>query len=188
MSPFEILEYPLSDSMINLDSLSSELKALLAILTLFVTILVMLSVVSSFKSPELETMIENLNRLDSESKNKQTQLGCDLIEVQRNEHDHYLQTENIRTLVSELTGEVSRCLDFESRIYKLEEQTKSRISEIKEEFESRISELGYTIDSRLTQMNEKIQALDEVIKRRNPPPPPLPAAPTVPVVPSQAST
>jgi len=181
MTPFETLEYPLSDSMINVDSLSPELKGILAILIVFVTTLVMLSTLSSSKSPDLVKVIEHLNHLDSETKKKQTQLGCDLIEVQRNEHDHYLQTENIRTLVSELTGEVSRCLDFESRIYKVEEQIDSRVSEIKEEFESRISEVGYTLDSRITQMNEKIQALDEIIKRRNPPPPP-------PVVPTQAST
>ena len=195
MTSYQTLEYPLSDTMINIDSLSTEFKALFAILSVFVTTLLMLSAVSSLKTSTSETnkdvslIIEHLNRLDSESKNKQTQLGCDLIEVQHNEHDHYLQTENIRTLVSELTEEVSRCLDFESRIYKLEEQIDTRFSEIKEEFESRISEVAYTVDLRLTQMNEKIQAIDEILKRRNPPPPPPPVVAIAdPVVPTQAST
>jgi len=120
MSPFDILDYQTPEPFwhLQLSKFSAEqIQIGLAFIASFFFSLMMLGYISVLsripnykKVVDAETLVleyrilyegvlERIATLETELKAKDTQIGCELIEVQRNEHDHYLETERLEAAV-----------------------------------------------------------------------------------------
>jgi len=78
-----------------------------------------------------EGVLERIATLETELKAKDTQLGCELIEVQRNEHDHYLETTRLEAAVDE---------EFDANRKDMVEMVDDKIDELKDGLSSVIIE------------------------------------------------
>ena len=78
-----------------------------------------------------EGVLERMAKLETELKAKDTQLGCELIEVQRNEHDNYQETERLEAAVD---------AEFEAQRNDMVEMVDDKIDELKDGLSSFLSE------------------------------------------------
>jgi len=117
MSPFDILDDQMTQPFWHLNlSLNSLQPVGMFIITFFCSILsltvlgvlvripaIILATTSETHAlngaTQYEELLERLTTLEEELKAKDTQLGCELIEVQRNEHDNYKETERLEAAV-----------------------------------------------------------------------------------------
>lgn len=152
MSPFDILDYQMTEPFwhLQLSKISAEqIQIGLAFVASFFFSLMMLVFVGFLsripnykKVVDAETLVleyrtlyegvlERIATLETELKAKDTQLGCELIEVQRNEHDHYLETERLEAAVD---------AEFDANRKDMVEMVDDRIDELKDGLSSVISE------------------------------------------------
>jgi hypothetical protein len=97
-----------------------------------------------------EGVLERIATLETELKAKDTQLGCELIEVQRNEHDHYLETERLEAAVD---------AEFDANRKDMVEMVDDRIDELKDGLSSVISEK--LNDLPISEMSDELTFLRE---------------------------
>ena len=72
---------------------------------------------------QYQELLERLATLEEELKAKDTQLGCELIEVQRNEHDNYKETERLEAAVD---------AEFDAHRKDMVDMVDDKIDELKE--------------------------------------------------------
>ena len=117
MSPFDILDDQMTQPFWHLNLPSNSLQTTgMFVITFFFSILSMTVLAVLVRIPAIilattsethaldgatqyQELLERLTTLEEELKAKDTQLGCELIEVQRNEHDNYKETERLEAAV-----------------------------------------------------------------------------------------
>jgi hypothetical protein len=152
MSPFDILQYQMPEpfwhyqlSQFSVEQIQSGL-AFVALSFISFMMLISLSFISRIpaqkKVVDAETLVleyrtlyegvlERIAILETELKAKDTQLGCELIEVQRNEHDNYKETERLEDAVEH---------EFEEHRKDMVEMVDDKIDELKDGLSSFFSE------------------------------------------------
>ena len=141
MSPFDILEYQMPEPFWHMSLFPNSLQpAGMFIITLFCSILSMTVLAVLVRIPAIilattsetqdlvgatqyEELLERLATLEEELKAKDTQLGCELIEVQLNEHDNYKETERLEAAVD---------AEFDSHRKDMVEMVDDKIHELRE--------------------------------------------------------
>jgi hypothetical protein len=188
MSPFDILDYQMTEPFwhLQLSKISAEqIQIGLAFVASFFFSMMMLVFVGFLsripvnkKVVDAETLVleyrtlyegvlERIATLETELKAKDTQLGCELIEVQRNEHDHYLETTRLEAAVD---------AEFDMNRKDMVEMVDDKIHELREGVSMILSEklddlpipdmTGELAFLRQASINQKEQ-LDEQTKRLN---------------------
>jgi hypothetical protein len=117
MSPFDILDDQMTQPFWHLNLSPNSLQTTgMFVVTFFCSILSLTVLTVLVRIPAIilattsetnaldhatqyQEILERLTTLEEELKAKDTQLGCELIEVQRNEHDNYKETERLEAAV-----------------------------------------------------------------------------------------
>jgi DNA repair exonuclease SbcCD ATPase subunit len=141
MSPFDILNYQMPEPFWHMSLFHNSLQpAGMFIITFFCSILSMTVLAVLVRIPAIilattsetqdlvgttqyEELLERLATLEEELKAKDTQLGCELIEVQLNEHDNYKETERLEAAVD---------AEFDSHRKDMVEMVDDKIHELRE--------------------------------------------------------
>jgi chromosome segregation ATPase len=188
MSPWDILEYQMPEPFwhLQLSQLSLEqIQIGLAFVASFFFSIMMLGYISVLsripvnkKVVDAETLVleyrtlydsvlERIATLETELKAKDTQLGCELIEVQRNEHDHYLETTRLEAAVdAEFDANRKDMVEMvDDKIHELKEGVSMILSEKLDDLpiSDMSDELTFLRESAISQKDK----LDEQTKRLN---------------------
>jgi DNA repair exonuclease SbcCD ATPase subunit len=141
MSPFDILDDQMTQPFWHLNLPSNTLQTTgMFVITFFFSILSMTVLAVLVRIPAIilattsethaldgatqyQELLERLATLEEELKAKDTQLGCELIEVQRNEHDNYKETERLEAAVD---------AEFDAHRKDMVDMVDDKIDELKE--------------------------------------------------------